>query len=164
MPKSSKLFISGYAESSVTISGPPSRFKALFRNSIFFHGVKNIALTVFGGLRHAGHIYSKQHVHSVVKASSLQSFDIRYSAMIPIVSTGTGERYHATGPVELFEHIITELLTRPIRWKSVVNSATKLASEMDAWDCQILMSRESHSVRELLSNLKTALLDLKVVF
>ncbi len=66
---------------------------------------------------------NKQHVQSVVKASSLQSFDVRYSSMIPILSTGTGERYHAMGAVELFERIITELLTQPIRWKSVVNSA-----------------------------------------
>ena len=162
-PKSSKVFISGYAESSVTISGPPSRLKALFRNSKFFHSVKNIALPVFGGLCHAGHIYNKQHVQSVVKASSLQNLDVKYSSMIPILSTGTGERYHATGPVELFERIITELLTQPIRWRNVVNSTIKLASEMDAWECQILVFRESHSVRELLSNLKTALPDLKAV-
>ena len=112
---------------------------------------------------HAGHIYNKQHAQSVDKASSLQTFDVKYSSMIPIVSTSTGERYHATGPVELFEQIITELLTRPVRWKSIVNSAIKLASEMDTWECQIIGFRESHSVRELLSNLKTALLDLEAV-
>lgn len=63
--------------------------------------------------------------------------------------------------MELFAQIITELLTRPIRWKSIVNSAIKIASGMDAWECQIFVFRESHSVRELLSNLRTALHHLK---
>ena len=47
--------------------------------------------------------------------------------------------------------------------EDVVNSAVKLASEMDAWECQIFVFRETHSVRELLANLKTALPDLKAV-
>lgn len=116
---------------------------------MFFHSVKNVALPVIGGLCHAGHIYNKQHLQSVVKVSSLHTFVVRYPSMIPVLSTSTRERYRATGPVKLFEQIDTELLTRPIRWKSLVNSAIKLACELDAWECHIIVFRESHSLFEL---------------
>ena len=92
-------------------------------------------------------------MQSVVKASSLHTFDVRHLSIIPILSTGTRERYHATGPAELSKQINTALLIRSVRGKSIVNSAIKLASELDEWERQIIVFRESHLVRELHFNL-----------
>ena len=156
------MFMSGIAENSVTISGPPSRLKALFRTSQFFGSLNHIALPVYGGLCHASHIYGQQHIDTVTKTSSLQLLESSHTSMIPILSTSSGKQYQSTGPTDLYEQLVTELLTHSITWGNVVAEAAKIAGEMEAWECQLMVFRESHSVRELVSTFGSRLPDCKI--
>ena len=81
--------------------------------------------------------------------------------MNPILSTSTGKQYRSTGPTDLYEQLATELLTRPITWSNVVGEAIRIADDLEAWECEITYSKESHSVRELLSSFSTKLPDFK---
>lgn len=73
VPDTGKIFVSAISRTSVTVSGPPARLKALFNKSEFFRGAKSIALPVYGGLCHAPHIYNLQNTQSIVNGSSLNT-------------------------------------------------------------------------------------------
>lgn len=157
MPEASKIFISALSATSVTISGPPSRLKSLFRNSDFFRDRRFIALPVYGGLCHAGHIYNSQHVQSVIQTSSLKSLNVKCLPAIPVFSTSTGKPYSASTAKELFEHIISEILTQKIEWGNVIQGLIEQANTITASECQILVFRMSLPIYDLLGALKSDL-------
>jgi len=162
-PETSRIFISAVSETSVTISGPPSRLEALFRNSEFLRGCKPIALPVYGGLCHAEHIYNQNNVHAIVQSGALDMLPSKFAPRIPIYSTGTGRPYMAKSAKDLFEQIVSELLTQQIHWTKVVQGIVESAQNVTPSECHILVFRNSLPVRELLEALKFDLPDLDVI-
>ncbi|KAJ5655746.1 type I iterative polyketide synthase [Penicillium longicatenatum] len=135
IPATGKIFVSAVSRTSVTVSGPPARLKALFVTSEFFRESKYIPIPVYGGLCHAPHIYSLQDTQSIVCGSSLNTVLTKSWPGIPIYSTSTGQYYRAKNATELFEAVISELLTKAIFWDHVISSVverleTTLASEL----------------------------------
>lgn len=139
----------------MTVSGPPSRLKHLFRTAAFFRDSKSVTLPVYGGLCHAAHIYNMQHVQTIVRTSSLQAFESNRRPRVPILSTSTGARFSASGPTDLVEQIVLELLTQQIRWSNVVESAIGHVEYLGWPECDILVFRASHPAQELISALKS---------
>lgn len=121
IPNSSKVFISAVARTSVTISGPPSRLKALLNKSEFFRDSKVIEIPVYGGLCHAPHLFGQHDVHSIVHGCSLNTLTKTFPPVMAVLSTGSGLPYLANNAVEMFECIISELLTETIYWDNVVS-------------------------------------------
>ncbi|OBT74264.1 Type I Iterative Polyketide synthase (PKS) [Pseudogymnoascus sp. 05NY08] len=127
IPNTGKIFVSAVSRTSVTISGPPSRLKALFNKSEFFRESKVIALPVYGGLCHAPHIFGQHHVHSIVHGCTLNASTTNSPPVIPVLSTGNGLPYQAKNAMEMFECVVSELLTQTICWDNVVSGIVERA-------------------------------------
>ncbi|KAI0403087.1 putative polyketide synthase [Xylaria palmicola] len=158
-PEASKIFISALTTTSVTVSGPPARLKALFRMSDFFRDRKLFSLPVYGGLCHAEHVYDETHTQRVVDTPSMRALNDNpiFAPRIPIYSTSTGEPFPAKTTKSLFEHIIGEITTQVIRWDRVIKGVTQHALKMGAVQCQILVFRVSVPVHDLAASLEKRL-------
>lgn len=146
----------------MTISGPPSRLDSLFRGSDFLRGCKPIALPVYGGLCHAKHIYNQNNVHAIVGTSSIDMLNSKLAPRIPVYSTGKGRPYMAKSAKDLFEQVVSELLTQQIHWARVVQGIVEYAHNFTPSEYQLLVFRNSLPVQELLDALKSGLPDLEV--
>ncbi|KAL8743164.1 MAG: hypothetical protein Q9190_004459 [Brigantiaea leucoxantha] len=152
-PESSKIFISAISETSVTVSGPPSRLKGLFRNYGYFRDSKFIQLPVYGGLCHASHIYNETHVQAITRTSALKALESVRKPRVPVLSTGTGKPYPAASATDLLEQIVHELITQPIRWDSVISGAVEHAKYLAVSDCSVFVFRPSLPVSDFVASL-----------
>lgn len=117
----SKIFLSGISKTSVTVSGPPSKLTSIFQKSRMFRDATSIPLPVYGGLCHAPHIYGARDVSAIVagaKASKLAAT----TTSVPLRSPNSGAAYSITTGVELFECVVSELLTQAIQFDNVIAS------------------------------------------
>lgn len=153
-PEASKIFISALSATSVTVSGPPARLKSIFQTADFFRNCKSVALPVYGGLCHAKHIYTEENVHDVVRTRSMELLNSQFSPRIPIYSTSTGKPFPATNATNLFEYIITEVLTQPIQWDNVIQGVIQQVQNIGASQCQVLVFRISLPIHDLSAALK----------
>ena len=131
----SRIFISAVSRSSVTVSGPPSRLKGLFQKSKMFRDATSIPLPVFGGLCHSPHIYGRQDTTTIVHAGAAPlhtNFQANKSPVMPLHSTSTGAPYQVSSGVELFESVVTELLTKAIKWDTVISNLVSAAKKPDS--------------------------------
>ena len=133
----------------MTVSGPPARLKGIFRTADFFRDRKFVTLPVYGGLCHAKHIYIKENVHQVVRTRSMELLNSKFTPQIPVHSTSTGKAFPATNATDLFERIITEILTQPIQWDSVIQGVVQKAHDIGASQCQTLVFRISLPIHDL---------------
>ncbi|OJJ77432.1 hypothetical protein ASPBRDRAFT_70836 [Aspergillus brasiliensis CBS 101740] len=155
-PEASKIFISALSATSVTISGPPARLKALFRTADFFRDRKFVALPVYSGLCHAKHIYKTEDVARVVQADSMSSV---CRPVLPVLSTSTGKPYVATTAEEFFGQIVSEILTQPITWDKVIEGLVQEADDLATLDCRVFLFRMSLAGSELVNGLTNAKLE-----
>jgi acyl transferase domain-containing protein len=158
-PAASKIFISAISETSVTVSGPPSRLKALFRSSGFFRDRKFAQLPVYGGLCHAAHIYTHNDVQKVVRTPLLAP---RFKPVLPVISTSTGQPFVASTAAELFEQVIFEIMTKQIVWDNVIRGVTERVIKTDARNVNIMVFRVSLPVQQLSTALTTTAPNLSV--
>ncbi len=110
---------------------------------------------MYGGLCHAKHIYNQQNVRGIACTSSINRLDSKFPPRIPMLSTGTGKPYQAKSARELFEQIISELLTQSIQWDKVIQGVIEQASNIEASQCQVLVFRISLPIHDLLAALKS---------
>ncbi|KAJ0120535.1 hypothetical protein J7T55_015264 [Diaporthe amygdali] len=163
-PEASKIFLSAVSAASVTVSGPPARLKALFTAADFFRDRKHIALPVYSGLCHAGHIYGEENVTWVVRTPSVQQLDGRLSPRLPVLSTSTGRPFEPRprSAAELFEHVIREILTKKIEWDNTVQNVVERAQNMEVSQCQVLDFRVSLPIKDLTTSLANKAPDVEV--
>lgn len=138
----------------MTISGPPSCLKELFRTVAFFRDAKSVALPVYGGLCHAPHIYNEDSVQQVVDTESLQAMEGRRLSVPPrvaVYSTSTGRPFPAATATELLEQAIHEILTQSIRWERVIEGVVEKAQDVGAMRVQIMVFRTSLAAQELVN-------------
>ena len=126
----------------------------MFQTADFFRSCKCIALPVYGGLCHAKHVYTEDNVRQVVRTRSIELLNSKFSPRIPIYSTSTGKTFPVTDAISLFEHIVAEILTQPIRWDSVVQGMTHRVHDVGASQCQVLVFRISLPIHDLSAALK----------
>jgi monodictyphenone polyketide synthase len=137
IPDTGKVFVSAVSRTSVTVSGPPARLKALFNKSEFFRVSKYISLPVFGGLCHAGHIYGPEDTTTIVHGSPLNVLTTKSWPLKPVWSTSTGSLYRAKNPAELWECVVSELLTKSICWDKVISGVIDLVKRTDTSEAEL---------------------------
>jgi monodictyphenone polyketide synthase len=155
-PDASKIFISALNATSVTISGPPARLKALFRTADFFRDRKFVALPVYSGLCHAKHIYKTEDVARVVQTDTMSSMA---RPVLPVFSTSATKPYVAVTAEELFKEIVSEILTQPILWDKVIQGLVHEADNLAALDCRVFVFHMSLAARDLVDGLIAAKLE-----
>lgn len=79
----------------------------------------------------------------------MESLNCKFSPRIPIHSTSTGRPFPATSATDLFEQIITEILTQPIQWDSVIQGVIQQAHVAGASEYQLLVFRTSLPIHDL---------------
>ena len=79
----------------------------------------------------------------------MELLDWKYSPHIPIHSTSSGKAFSATNTIDLFEEIITEILTKQILWDSVIQGVVQKAHDIAASQCQMLVFRGSLPIYDL---------------
>ncbi|KAK2767075.1 Atrochrysone carboxylic acid synthase Agnpks1 [Arachnomyces sp. PD_36] len=154
-PESSKIFLSALSQTSVTVSGPPSRLKRLFRDVDYFRDRKFIALPVYGGLCHAGHIYNEDNIRHAAATRSMDLLNSKFVPRISVLSTNMARPFPAKDARTLFENIISEVLTCKIQWDNVIQGAIHHANTVGASECQVLVFRTSLPIRELISSMSS---------
>lgn len=162
IPDTGKIFISAVSRTSVTVSGPPARLKALFNKSEFYRGTKFIALPVYGGLCHAPHIYGVQDAKSIIHGSSLNTLSAKSWPVMPVYSTSTGLPYPAKDAEELFECVITELLTLAIYWDHVIRGVIDRVKSTVASEVVLYCFGNSIPLNDLHTALKSSSPDLEI--
>lgn len=154
LPETGKVFVSAISRTSVTVSGPPSRLKDMFKKSAFFRDARSIALPVFGGLCHASHVYNRSHAQSIVGGTTLRSVESkRCFPMMHIYSTGNGKPLPARDCTDLLENVILELLTQPIIWDNVISGIVERATATGSSSCTAYCFRNSIPIKELAETL-----------
>jgi monodictyphenone polyketide synthase len=145
-----KIFFSAVSSNAVTISGPPARLKHLTRVSDFFRNRTLIALPVHGGVCHAKHIYTEQHVDSIVRDDSV---DDLLKPRVPVFSPASTRPLSSTTASGLFRDLVRELLTETIRWDNVIQGVTQHAKRAAASEHLVFTVRSSLQARELVDAL-----------
>lgn len=141
------------SRTSVTISGPPARIKHIFHVSDFLRDRRSIALPVYGGLCHAKHIYSKEHVDRIVVCDSLDALDAKFVPRVPVFSTSGGVPFTPKRATELFQNIVEEILTQAIQFDSVIEGIVQRAKNAAVSECVVTTFRNSLPVRDLVESL-----------
>ena len=162
IPDTGKVFVSAVSRTSVTVSGPPARLKALFNKSEFFRVSKYIPLPVFGGLCHAPHVYGQQDTKSILHGSSLNILSTKSWLMKPVWSTSTGSPYPAKDPADLWEYVVSELLTQAICWDKVIHGVVDQVKCTDASEAVLYCFGNSIPLNDLNTALATSIPQLKV--
>lgn len=146
-----RIFLSAVSRNAVTISGPPARLKHLIDVVDYFRDRTLVALPVFGGLAHAGHIYTEEHVERVVRPGRL---DEVLRPRVPVFPASGSEPFLGETATGLFRDIVRDILTRTIRWDSVVQRIRKQASRSEAASEYLVYTfRTSLPGRELVDTL-----------
>ncbi|KAL9079974.1 MAG: hypothetical protein Q9157_001171 [Trypethelium eluteriae] len=162
IPDTGKIFVSAISRTSVTVSGPPARLKAMFNKSGFFRGSKFIALPVYGGLCHAPHIYDPQDVQNIVHSSALNAISAKSCPVMPVYSTSTGLPYSAKNAVELLECVISELLTQAICWDHVIRGVVDRVRSTVTSESVLYCFGNSMPLNDLSAALKSSMPHLEV--
>ncbi len=156
-PATGKIFVSAVSRTSVTVSGPPARLKALFITSEFFRESKFIPLPVYGGLCHAPHIYSLQDTQNIVHGSPLNTVRTNSLPAVPVFSTSTGQYYQVKNATELFEAVVTELLTQAIYWDRVISGVVERVETAVAAGMVLHSFGNSVPLNDLMTEVKSSI-------
>lgn len=141
LPSSSKPYISAYAPSFITTSGPPSSLARLVEAKGFdFKRIKSIPIY---GPYHAPHIHSQYDISDIL--SHVPTRGDRVRAYVPIISSGTQVETNQDFAT-LLKRAIEQILLEPIQW-------TNILDEIQTWICEI--APDSFSVVPIASTANT---------
>lgn len=123
------LSISHIDDTSVGVTGPPTRLKEFFRQSEILRTSRHSALPISGGLCHVPNIYDKDDVRAILEAAEVwKRWGVRV-VQVPIVSPFTGSPFPCSDAFHLIEAICTEALTKPLYFDKLAGGvATKVLS------------------------------------
>ncbi|CAG8216576.1 unnamed protein product [Penicillium olsonii] len=130
-PLPSHVFVSAVSEDTITVSGPPSKLRKLFRVSERLRSARYVYLPIYGGLSHAPHIFNHSHVYSIMKTADAAVVDRVLINSSPLISNTDGLPMQASTPHDMFAAVVYELLTSPTRSRMAKEGA--LAVMGTAW-------------------------------
>lgn len=151
-----KVFISAADANSVSVTGPPSRLINAFHHSPVLRYSKHMALPVYNGLCHAAHIYTSRDVREIVTISEEKA---SASVHIPVLSAQTGKALYATRSRQLWEGIVTEILTGGIYLDNLTAGLIQEFSILESFEIEIITLRTSLIAQGLLSSIQSSLPD-----
>jgi acyl transferase domain-containing protein len=111
-------------------------------------------MPIYGGPCHAPHIYNNSHVQRVI-GTIRPSVTKRVVNLVPFISMGTGEPYQAVTPNELFECVLTEILTGTVRWSKVVQYAVERIHSVSTVELQLHTLHSYHATQELVATMES---------
>ncbi|KAL8637986.1 MAG: hypothetical protein Q9228_004818 [Teloschistes exilis] len=159
-PELTKVFISAADKTSVIVSGPPSRLKAVFKWSQVLRYCEFHPLPEYDGLCHAAHLYSEADINFVVNGSEPKILRSR-SVQIPLLSPRTGRPFPAQCAGDLFQQIGAELLTGIIYLDNVTAGILSHIAGSGSPECEIEVFRTSSKSKGLLSKIESELPQVK---
>ncbi|XXG97472.1 hypothetical protein Hte_003774 [Hypoxylon texense] len=114
--KQTRPYISAYAPSGITVSGPPSSLAQL---SAFgsFQGLRSKSIPIFGPY-HAAHLFSQDDIEEIVDDLAPDSAGMRPDHIPIFSSTGTAEK--GDNFKTALKAAIGQILKQPIRWNDVL--------------------------------------------
>ncbi|KAF5010178.1 hypothetical protein FDECE_3671 [Fusarium decemcellulare] len=124
LPLTSRPYISAYAPSGVTVSGPPKTLAQLVA-SPSFKGLVSKSIPIHGAY-HAPHLYSQLDAKSIV--SKLYSTATPLSEQIPLLSS-TGITLEERSFVTLLEDAVAQALMHPLHWSSILKDVQSCLQE-----------------------------------
>ncbi|KAB8246813.1 polyketide synthase module [Aspergillus flavus] len=138
--------ISHVDNTSVGITGPPTRLKQLFRESEILRSSRHSELPISGGLCHVPNVYDYDDVRSILATAEVWERWGTRATQVPLISPFTGSPFQCSDAYHLIEAICTEALTKPLFFDKVANGVvTQLSGGQrpDMQSCQILHYRAS---------------------
>ncbi|KAL8845448.1 MAG: hypothetical protein Q9176_000084 [Flavoplaca citrina] len=149
------LSISHVDDTSVGITGPPTRLKELFRQSEMLHSSRHSALPISGGLCHVPNVYEQDDVRTILEAAEIWERWGARVVQVPIVSPFTGSPFLCSDAFHLIEAICTEALTKPLYFDKLAGGvATQLSSgrQPNGPSCQIFHYRATVMSDTIIAN------------
>ncbi|AEO70601.1 polyketide synthase [Thermothielavioides terrestris NRRL 8126] len=119
LPATSAAYISSYANTSFTLSGPPTSLHDLL-NSGYLPSKRSCSIPIYAPY-HAPHLYGQKDVEAIV-APTLRSEFHSYRRQFRVISTADGKETEAATFGEVLEHALKGILREPIRLDRVVSS------------------------------------------
>jgi monodictyphenone polyketide synthase len=159
-----KIFVSAISRTSITISGPPTRLKAILNKSRYFRDAASIALPVYGGLCHAPHVYNEEDTKSIIDVgvTTLNSLAMETQPVMSVYSTSTGQPYLVKDAVGLYRSVLAELLTEAICWDRVISGLVDAAQCANSSEMVLHCFGNSLSFHDLSTGLKTSIPNIDV--
>ncbi|KAI9876882.1 MAG: hypothetical protein M1830_005404, partial [Pleopsidium flavum] len=128
LPLNKKAYISVEANSSATISGPPSTLELLFSDSAVLSSSRKVKLPIAAAY-HARHLGDPDIDRIVGNTPLLDDFPTKGSQ---IISTSSGKPIIANNLRELLRHVIIDILQEPLNWTKVIHAVTSSLSQGQA--------------------------------
>lgn len=107
-------------------------------------------MPIYGGPCHAPHIYNDSHVQRVI-GDIRSSVSERTIVRVPFISMGTGKPYPAETVRELFESILTEIMTGTVLWSNVVQYVVERVGSASTAELQLHTFHSYHATQEVIS-------------
>jgi len=128
MPLNKKAYISAEANSSATISGPPSTLELLFSDSAVLSSSRKVKLPIAAAY-HARHLGDPDIDRIIGKTPLLDDFPTKGAQ---IISTSSGKPIIVNNLRELLHHVIVDILQEPLNWTKVIHAVTSSLSKGQA--------------------------------
>ncbi|PKX88913.1 non-reducing polyketide synthase encA [Aspergillus novofumigatus IBT 16806] len=151
-PVPSRLFISAGGTGNVTISGPPSELRQVFRVSEKLRSARYAHLPVYGGLCHAPHLYNSCHWTWIMEPINDAAFDQIMVDAAPLFPPGDDAPFEASTPRELFESVVCDLLMGMIRWNRAVDGVLDSLGHTLPSECHVYAFRPCAVVADIVAS------------
>ncbi|KAE8371763.1 beta-ketoacyl synthase [Aspergillus bertholletiae] len=119
LPATSAPYISTYANTGITLSGPPSALNDLL-DSGFCRKSRSLTIPIYAPY-HAGHLYSQKDIDCILQ-SAHEIHYISYQCQFSILSSVTGQTIKVDTYGALINHALNEILREPLRLDRIVSS------------------------------------------
>lgn len=147
------------------MSGPPETLRKLFDTSDCFKNSRTLHTKIVGPY-HASHLHDETTVEKILRVEDEHTKECltRSKPRIPIFSASQGTTYEASTSFELFEQVITDILSSPLDFNLILHDCVSKLSTMEG-DCRVVPIGPTNAAATVVSalqtriNTKTSLLD-----
>ncbi|KAH8432989.1 polyketide synthase alb1 [Aspergillus melleus] len=129
LPITSQPYVSAYAENWLTISGPP-RILGLLRDLENFTTAHPRTIPVFAPY-HAPHLFTKEDIKAILLTTPEGVWG-RYSAVLPVVSSTTGQLIEGDNLRRRLEAALVQILLEPVQWHQLTQGVASVLSSSGA--------------------------------
>ncbi|KAJ5573557.1 Type I Iterative PKS [Penicillium hispanicum] len=155
-PELTKVFISAADSHSISITGPPSRLLNAIHHSPILRYSKHMPMPVYNGLCHGEHLYTPKDGAAIVRIPEEKASQ---PVRLTVLSTKTGKHYLATQAGQLWEEIVTEILTGGIYLDILAGGIIRDLSVIGSPEIEVILLRNSLICQGLLTALSSAFPD-----
>ncbi|KAJ5698625.1 Type I Polyketide synthases (Type I PKS) [Penicillium macrosclerotiorum] len=124
LPRTSMPYISAYAPSGITVSGPPDSLARLI-DSESFNGLRQKSISIHGPY-HASHLYSQFDINRIIDGLAIKNPEQSFSLF-----TGTGSSVEKGNFATLLENAVRQVLLEPIQWNIILDELQNWIGDVD---------------------------------